>query len=146
MNSERKVQTNRKNAALSTGPKTASGKSIARRNAYRHGLAAQSSSSSIICHELARNLLIQGHACDLMQAEIIAEAELHLIRIRKTKADMINAAMSARHGCNSDSGTAASALQAFVTVLPALERIERYERRALSRRRRATRNLYGASI
>jgi hypothetical protein len=146
MNSERKVQTNRKNAALSTGPKTASGKSIARRNAYRHGLAAHSSSSSVICHELAQNLLIQGHACDLMQAEIIAEAELHLIRIRKTKADMINAAMSARHGCNSDSGTAASALQAFVTVLPALERIERYERRALSRRRRATRNLYGASI
>jgi hypothetical protein len=56
-----------------------------------------------------------------------------------------------RPGMDSDSSNAAalsdcSALQAFVTVLPALERIERYERRALSRKRRATRNLYGASI
>jgi hypothetical protein len=152
MTSKRKIQSNRANAVLSTGPKTASGKSVASRNAYKHGLAAHSSGSSAESRQdLATSLLIQGHACDIVQAEVIAEAELHLIRIRKVRADIINAAIWTLHVCHpTSSNTVAfsdySVLQAILTVLPDLERTERYERRCLSRRRRATRNLYGASI
>ena len=36
--SERRIQANRKNAALSTGPKTARGKQIVSRNAIEHGI------------------------------------------------------------------------------------------------------------
>jgi len=41
MISERKATANRKNAARSTGPKTVDGKNVVRRNALKHGLAAQ---------------------------------------------------------------------------------------------------------
>jgi len=41
MTSERKANANRKNAQRSIGPKTAEGRNVVRRNALRHGLAAQ---------------------------------------------------------------------------------------------------------
>ena len=40
MTSQAKILANRRNARKSRGPRTAAGKSIASRNAYRHGLAA----------------------------------------------------------------------------------------------------------
>src|SRR5262249_47188504 len=42
MTTERKRQANRRNSRKSTGPRSATGKSIASRNALRHGLAALS--------------------------------------------------------------------------------------------------------
>ena len=45
MTSDRQVAANRRNAARSTGPRTASGKLRSRRNAYRHGLTAE----TVIC-------------------------------------------------------------------------------------------------
>jgi hypothetical protein len=41
MASEAQMAANRRNALLSTGPKTAAGKEISRVNALRHGLAAR---------------------------------------------------------------------------------------------------------
>jgi hypothetical protein len=41
MASEKQVQANRANAKRSTGPKTEPGKALSRRNAYKHGLTAQ---------------------------------------------------------------------------------------------------------
>ena len=40
MASERQITANRRNAQKSTGPRSVEGKRCARRNAYRHGLAA----------------------------------------------------------------------------------------------------------
>ena len=40
MTSVRKIEANRRNSRKSCGPRTAAGKSIASRNALRHGLAA----------------------------------------------------------------------------------------------------------
>jgi hypothetical protein len=40
MTSVRKIEANRRNSRKSCGPRTAAGKSIASRNAFRHGLAA----------------------------------------------------------------------------------------------------------
>jgi hypothetical protein len=39
--SQKRIETNRRNAQKSTGPKTASGKNIVRRNALKHGLTAE---------------------------------------------------------------------------------------------------------
>jgi hypothetical protein len=41
MSSEKQIQANRANAKRSTGPKSGNGKSIARMNAYKHGLTAE---------------------------------------------------------------------------------------------------------
>jgi hypothetical protein len=39
MTTDRKIQSNRKNAQRSTGPRSAGGRQVSRRNALRHGLA-----------------------------------------------------------------------------------------------------------
>ena len=41
MTTFRQIEANRRNAQLSTGPKTEGGKSKSRRNAIRHGLTAE---------------------------------------------------------------------------------------------------------
>jgi hypothetical protein len=41
MASDAKTQANRRNAKRSTGPKTAAGKEISRRNAVKHGVLAE---------------------------------------------------------------------------------------------------------
>ena len=41
MMSYRQIEANRRNALLSTGPKTETGKKASRRNALRHGLTAE---------------------------------------------------------------------------------------------------------
>ena len=47
MASERQVAANRRNAARSTGPRTAAGKLRSRQNAYRHGLTAETVITSL---------------------------------------------------------------------------------------------------
>jgi len=47
MASERQIAANRRNAARSTGPRTAGGKLRSRRNAYRHGLTAETVITSL---------------------------------------------------------------------------------------------------
>ena len=42
MSSERQANANRENARLSTGPRTPAGKDVARWNALKHGLRAES--------------------------------------------------------------------------------------------------------
>jgi hypothetical protein len=41
MTSLKQIETNRRNALKSTGPTSANGKHVSRRNALRHGLAAE---------------------------------------------------------------------------------------------------------
>jgi hypothetical protein len=98
---------------------------------------------------LARKLVLAQSGPCRREQYIIAEAELDLLRIRDVRAKMINEAIA---GCglsvaneNSASGVR-SDLASFLRALPLLEKLERYERRALSRRRRATKQMYGESI
>src|SRR5579863_9621272 len=42
MSTQAQIDANRRNAQLSTGPRTAEGKAVVRRNAFKHGLRAQS--------------------------------------------------------------------------------------------------------
>lgn len=152
MSPGRKIAANKANAARSTGPKTASGKTTASGNAYKYGLAARlvdDAARRSQVENLARKLVLAQSGPCRREQYIIAEAELDLLRIRDVRAKIINEAIA---GCglsvaneNSVSGMR-SDLASFLRALPLLEKLERYERRALSRRRRATKQMYGESI
>ena len=49
MTSSRQIESNRRNALQSTGPKTENGKRQSRRNALRHGLAAETVIEGRVC-------------------------------------------------------------------------------------------------
>ena len=61
--SARRIRANRRNAALSTGPKTEVGKQASRNNAFKHGLTSQ---QIVLSHE-------DPHAFDQLNAETFAE-------------------------------------------------------------------------
>src|SRR3989442_9953891 len=104
MISKRKIAANKRNAARSTGPKTADGKTRAGRNAYRHGLAVSVLNDPAISSEVERLArAIVGKRSDpyeLVQARIVAEAEFDLLRVRSTRVNMIDAAVAAQGSSN----------------------------------------------
>jgi hypothetical protein len=169
MVSKRKIRANRQNSAHSTGPSTADGKARARRNSYRHGLAVSVLNDPAISaevEELARAIAgKQGAAYQLAQARLVAEAEFDLLRVRATRVKTIdreaaqNLSLAAEARDVSDTRLRSTRIpisathsefevvqRALLRALPQLEILERYERRAFSRRRRAIRQMYDSSI
>ena len=132
MTSAARIAANRANARKSTGPKTAAGKARVSRNARRHGL-----SRPLFCdgactphvEALAREIAGQDAAGErLALACNIAAAQLDLARIRIAKRDLQDTA----NFCTTD-----TQYPCDWSVLPQLERLDRYEQRVFTRRRRA---------
>ncbi len=165
MISKRKFKANRRNAARSTGPGTREGKARASRNAYRHGLAVSVLKDPAISAEverLARAIVVKRSApYELLQARIIAEAEFDLLRVRRARTKMIDSAAENLNASTdtedprsralsldtgSQEATSPPTPHAILRVLSELETLERYERRAFSRRRRAIRQMYCSSL
>lgn len=130
MTSERKAASNRKNAQNSTGPRTELGRRRSRRNALRHGLAIAIGSDPVFSKEieaLATALARGGGQIVREFARQAAEAELDLLRIRKLKAERFNMVI----------GNPEAQLADYSELSENLAQLERYERRAFSRRKRA---------
>ena len=169
MTSERMIASNRSNGCRSRGPRTAAGKASSRRNALLHGLSVSVLNELAMCLEvekLAR--AIAGAGADdaqLSRARIIAEAQFDLVRIQGAKTTIMNSHMaelmssgavvpgedvtlhsergdddvegddpSVEGGCAPD-----FAIPPTIEIMRQLSRLERYECRAISRRRRAMR-------
>ena len=125
--------TARLNAQASTGPKTAAGKAAVARNALRHGLSLPVMSDPGLAPEVeqvAREIeqSVAGERLDGEHHALaceIADTMIDLRRVRLAKLPLV-AAMDAdiRH---------------CAKPLRGLERLDRYERRALSRRKLAIR-------
>ena len=131
MASEKQIAANRANAKKSTGPKTAAGRSKSSRNALRHGLSAPlrldpvtSVKAAAIAQALARDGASEEQ---LAAAAEYAEAHLELLRIRAVRHELatsIDLCLSPQ-------------------ALHQLAVLDRYERYAHTRRRRASRKLQG---
>jgi len=128
--SERKRTANRLNATRSTGPKTRYGRARSARNARRHGLSlsvfadlAYSAEIEILAHEIAES----DNKVVIEIARRIAEAQIDLARIGRVRHDLLER----NGGLNKISDE----------VLKQLNAMDRYARRAHSRRKFAIREL-----
>jgi len=145
MTSAAKVAANRRNAQKSTGPRSAAGKARARRNAFRHGLAIAPALDGAIGAQI--DALTDAFAADNPRrsdpARIAAEAHLDVMRVRQAKLDLIRRAVWRLRGARPEMilGEQERTCAAFAAVSKTLAACDRYERRALARRRRALRML-----
>jgi hypothetical protein len=139
MATDRQIAANRRNGSLGRGPKTSAGKARSSRNALKHGLSIPVSRDKTLRRKIAvlARILAQSEAGNVFgQARAAAEAEFELARARAVmEAVLTRAGNTAEWNGGPGQGTA------LINVLPKLQRLERYERRAFSKRRRALRDL-----
>ena len=133
MASKKQIAANRANAKKSTGPKTATGKLKSSRNAYRHGLSgpllsdpATSAKVDWIAREVAGD---QTSDDQQTAARDFARAQMELLRIRSIRSGHL-----AKIDLNGGSG-------GNIRELKRLASLDRYERYALTKRRRSSRRL-----
>jgi hypothetical protein len=133
MPSERKIAANRSNAKKSTGPRSEAGRQASRRNALRHGLAIDTRTDPAYNDDIEQLAKMMSRARGMQNvsdsAREAAEAVLDLFRIRKIRAYLFETIYFA--------DTAAP--DCLIELNDKLAKLERYERRAFSRRNRAMR-------
>ena len=126
MATEKQIAANRANAQKSTGPKTAAGRSRSSRNAVRHGLSCPLDfAMSEKADAIARLLAGVNHE-QLTSTMEVAHAQVELLRIRRVRAELMAAIDVAC--CDPHK-------------LRRLVALDRYERYAHTKRRRASRKL-----
>jgi hypothetical protein len=133
MASEKQLRANRENAKRSSGPKTVAGRSKSSRNALRHGLSlplAADPAAAVKACQIAQLLAPEG-ADDLqmMAALEMAQAHVQLLRVAAGRRKLM-----AGFGVGSMN----------LNQVRRLAALDRYERQALMRRRRAVRKLSAA--
>ena len=124
--SARQIAANRRNARLSTGPKTAAGKARSARNARRHGLtmsARRDPQHARAIAALARSIAGPDAGVERRdRAERVAAAHVEVMRVRRAREDLYVGALAADD------------------LARRLARLDYYERRTLSRRKFAVRH------
>jgi hypothetical protein len=146
MATDRQIAANRRNGALSRGPKTAAGKARSSRNALKHGLAIPITRDRATARKIrraARQMAPSAVGDSIRNAQIAAEANFELARVRAALEAAV-ARMSISHTSNGPGDTCSTGSgksAAPICTLAELDKLDRYERRAFSRRRGALRDL-----
>ena len=129
MATERQLAANRANAKRSTGPKTNAGRYASSRNAVRHGLASSTESRQLIpidIDDLADVLIDQeADEAQIVSAHQAAQAHVTLLRISAVRAALF----------------ASFDPKGNIDELRQLLALDRYERVARGRRRRAAKRI-----
>ena len=147
-----RARANRGNARLSTGPKTSAGKARSAQNALKHGLAIPISASTVALERAAElTSAIAGENATterLEAARELAEAQANLERARIAHETVLTG-HTVSTGDHENRGSLprengfpiseASGGKSFGELLSELKRLSRYERRALSQRKKAMR-------
>ena len=142
MTTARQQATNRANARRSTGPKTVHGKLASSKNAQTHGLTSRhADDQATAAVERLAHAFAAGKQGEMAwhQALVAAEATFEVAHVRSIRADML-----AQIGWGD--GPAPPVISGQAPGIPEdpfrrVARLERYERRALSRRKSAIREL-----
>jgi hypothetical protein len=130
MTSIRKIEANKRNASRSTGPRTPGGKLSSRANAQKHGLTKRIEDAPGQYEKIESLAAILSADIDgFYHSRILAGCYFDLLRIRAARYDVFST-MDDLEGLSGEGLEAA---------LRAMDRIRRYETRALSRRRQALR-------
>ena len=156
MSSQKQIEANRRNAQNSKGPRTTAGKARASRNSRKHALNTISHNNSFfaprieaiaraVCPETTNSALWE-------QALIIGECTTVLVCVQATRIALIEHSLRSTFAPMTDADAADRAelgksqsepapprdeFEAMDLAARELDRLERYERRALSRRKPA---------
>jgi hypothetical protein len=133
MTSKRRIRANRSNAQKSTGPRSKAGKQVSSRNAFQHGLAISTGADPAFRDGIAKlaTALSDSEASRATALEA-AEAAVDLSRIRKIRVLLFEKMRTA----------GLLDLNCLAELNVNLTKLERYERRAFSRRNRALRAIH----
>jgi hypothetical protein len=156
MSSQKQIEANRRNAQKSKGPRTAAGKARASCNSRKHALTTISRNHPLYApriEAIARTICSEATNAELWeQALIIGECTTLLACAQAERIALIEQSLGSTSAHTSDAGAAGRAelgasqckttplrdeLEAMGLAARDLNRLERYERRALSRRKRA---------
>jgi len=148
MATDKQIAANRRNGALSRGPKTAAGKARSSRNALKHGLAIPITRDPATAGKIRRaagQMASSAVGDSIRNAQIAAEASFDLARVRavfwaafaRTSISYTSNAAEICETCSTGSGKSAAPIRTWAE----LDKLDRYERRAFSRRSRALRAL-----
>jgi hypothetical protein len=141
MASERQIEANRRNARKSTGPRSKAGRRRAARNALKYGLSI-ANNDAIEINKLA--IKISGPTQDFEILEvswIIAAAEIELRRVRRVRVSLFETSGMSDLEQSPKRSFRQQPLTGTRIALRSFKSIQRYERRAISRRDKALRHL-----
>jgi hypothetical protein len=131
MTSTRKLESNKRNASRSTGPRTPGGKLVSRNNARRHGLATRLEDDCEVNERIECLAAVLAAGSDeferIEQSRILAGCHFDLHRIRAARYEVFSTMNELENVTGND----------LETALRAMDKISRYEGRALSKRKRA---------
>jgi hypothetical protein len=133
MTSTHKIESNKRNASRSTGPRTPVGKLRSRRNARRHGLATRIKDDPGARGGIERLATILAEGTDdfdrIEKSRVLAEFQFERRRIRVARYEIFLSINDMENVSIND----------FQIAMRAIDAISRYEKRALSKRKRAFR-------
>jgi hypothetical protein len=131
MSTQKQIAANRRNGALSRGPKTPAGKSRSRYNAWKHGLAARTPPDESKRREIDALTRVFADRTAPAAARAIAEAQVEVQRVGRYRSELLSRVPTP------DDAESGAQSEEITEIVLGLEKLLRYERRACAKRDKA---------